>query len=123
MHNPKGRHDSQRRRLLKFGAAAGILSAVPASDLLARQPSNAHIVIIGAGAAGLDIASRLQRSLEGARITLVGARQQHYYQPGFTLVASGLWQMDRVLTSTQEWVPQNVSWIEADATGFNPDNN
>lgn len=123
MHNPKGRHDSQRRRLLKFGAAAGILSAVPASDLLARQPSNAHIVIIGAGAAGLDIASRLQRSLEGARITLVGARQQHYYQPGFTLVASGLWQMDRVLTSTQEWVPQNVSWIEADATAFNPDNN
>ena len=114
--------DQSRRRLLKLGAGAGALSMLPVTSALARQQTSARIVIIGAGAAGLSIASRLQRSLSGARITLVGARQPHFYQPGFTLVASGLWPQQNVVTHTRQWVPSGVDWIEADATGFAPDN-
>ncbi|MBV0933338.1 NAD(P)/FAD-dependent oxidoreductase [Marinobacterium weihaiense] len=111
-----------RRRLLKLGAGAGMLSALPVSRALARQSTNARILIIGGGAAGLAIASRLQHSLQGARITLAGQRPRHLYQPGLTLVASGLWSMDQVITPTSDWIPSDVRWIEADATAFDPDN-
>lgn len=114
--------DPARRRLLKMGAGAGVLSALPLSSALARQQSSAHILIIGAGAAGLAMASRLRRSLSGARITLVGARKDHLYQPGLTLVASGLWDRSRVITPTLQWIPDEVRWIESDAAAFNPDN-
>ncbi len=114
--------DSTRRRLLKLGAGAGVLSMLPVGSVLARQHTSARIVIIGAGAAGLAIASRLQRSLSGARITLVGARQEHLYQPGLTLVGAGLWDKADVITPTRDWVPSDVAWVEADAAGFAPDN-
>lgn len=114
--------DRSRRRLLKLGAGSAALSALPLSSVLARQQqTSAHILIIGAGAAGLSIASRLQRSLSGARITLVGARQPHLYQPGLTLIGAGLWERDDVITRTRDWVPAEVTWIEADAAGFAPD--
>ena len=61
----------RRRALLTAGAATGLLSVVPAGQLWAKQRTSARILIIGAGAAGLATANRLQRSLAGARITLV----------------------------------------------------
>jgi sulfide:quinone oxidoreductase len=93
---------------------------VPAGQLWAKQRTSARILIIGAGAAGLATANRLQRSLAGARITLVGARQPHLYQPGFTLVASGLWDRQQVITDTRDWIPGGVRWVEADAVAFDP---
>ncbi|MBA4502954.1 NAD(P)/FAD-dependent oxidoreductase [Marinobacterium sp. 3-1745] len=94
---------------------------LPAAKLLAHQSTSAHIVIIGAGAAGLAMASRLQRSLSGVRITLVGSRERHFYQPGFTLIGAGLWSQQDVVTDTRDWIPADVAWIEADAIAFDPD--
>lgn len=109
-----------RRRLLGIGAGTGILASLPTAAF-AKQQSSARILIVGAGAAGLSIASRLNRSLEGAEIVLAGSRLPHYYQPGFTLVASGLWEQRKVVTSTRKWVPDGVRWIESDAVAFDPD--
>ncbi|EJS87635.1 hypothetical protein AAUPMC_15430, partial [Pasteurella multocida subsp. multocida str. Anand1_cattle] len=45
--------------------------------------SSAKIVIAGAGAAGLTIASQLAARLEpSAQIILIDSRIAHYYQPG-----------------------------------------
>lgn len=46
---------------------------------------------VGGGAAGIAMANRFSNSLQGANITMLGARQPHIYQPGQTLVASNLW--------------------------------
>jgi sulfide:quinone oxidoreductase len=78
-----------RRRVLGMGlglglAAGGVLGAARGSAQTVR--TTARIVIAGAGAAGLTMASRLARGLDGAEIVLVDARADHYYQPGFTLV-------------------------------------
>ncbi|MGE4417448.1 MAG: FAD-dependent oxidoreductase [Marinobacterium sp.] len=110
-----------RRRILQMGAGATALSALPFGSAFARQGSNARIVILGAGAAGTAIANRLNNSLSGARITIAGERQQHLYQPGYTLIASGLWPTDKVATSTAEWLPSGVSWIPSDVSEFMPD--
>jgi len=110
-----------RRRLLQLGLGATAISALPFGSAFARQSSNARIVIIGAGAAGTAIANRLNNSLSGARITIAGARQQHMYQPGYTLIASGLWKINQVTTPTADWLPPAVNWIPSDAREFLPD--
>ncbi len=44
--------------------------------------TNAHILIVGGGAAGIAMANRFSHSLQGAKITMLGERQPHIYQPG-----------------------------------------
>lgn len=115
-----------RRDLLKLGAAGAALAALPAAAPEARAQSvktGARIVIAGAGAAGLSVASRLAERLDGAKITIIDARKAHYYQPGFTLVAAGLKPQDYVTSTTAEYMPQGIEWVEERVAEFDPDGN
>ena len=76
-----------------LGLAAGGLAALAATGTPARAArvrTSARIVILGAGAGGTAFANRLAARLEGATITVIDGRAQHWYQPGFTLIAAGL---------------------------------
>ncbi|MEE2002835.1 FAD-dependent oxidoreductase [Alkalimonas sp. MEB108] len=106
------------RRKLLLGLAAGATAASPVALLAKPLQSQAHIVILGAGAAGIAMANRLRRSITGARITLVGARPEHHYQPGYTMIASGLWQPERVLSSTSQWLGNGIDWLTQDVTAI-----
>jgi sulfide:quinone oxidoreductase len=86
-----------------------------------KLTTKAKIVIIGGGAAGIAMANRLTKRLTGATITMIGARIPHIYQPGLTLVASGLWQKEKVLTQTSDWLPADFKWIRQDVSELNPD--
>lgn len=113
-----------RRHFLSLAAASSLMAAAPAGQAAARQPAvatSARIVILGAGAAGLSLASRLSRRLEGAAITIVDPRQNHYYQPGFTLVAAGLKPAEYAVSSTAHWVPRGVDWIAEAAASIDPE--
>lgn len=106
------------RRKLLLGLAAGATAASPVALLAKPLQSQARIVILGAGAAGIAMANRLRRSIAGARITLVGARPEHHYQPGYTMIASGLWQPERVLSSTGQWLANGIDWLAHDVTAI-----
>lgn len=117
-----------RRDLMKLsglGAAALTLPAVGAKPALAAEKvkTNARIVIIGAGAAGLAAASRLSQQLDGAAIILIDRRKAHYYQPGFTLVAAGLKPENYVTTATADYVRNGGELIEEQAAEIDPDGN
>ncbi|HNR61319.1 MAG TPA: hypothetical protein PKN82_09180 [Thauera sp.] len=78
--------DSTRRRLL-FGASAlpvvaGLGLTVPAEKAGASIKTSARIVIAGSGLAGIAVANRLARELDGASITIVDRKEVHNYQPG-----------------------------------------
>ncbi|MBB6083892.1 NAD(P)/FAD-dependent oxidoreductase [Castellaniella defragrans] len=116
-----------RRDFLK-GCAGGLgallLPPALAADTAAagaRERTPARIVIVGAGAAGLTCASLLARRLEGARITLVDARQAHYYQPGYTLVAGGIKPAGYPVSTTREHVPAGVEWVAEAAAEIDPE--
>lgn len=114
---------ARRRDFLMLGAASALGAAFPAAG--ARLPDKvstpAHIVILGAGAAGLSAASRLAQRLEGARITLIDARKAHYYQPGFTLVGGGIKPASYVVSSTSDYVPRGVDLIEERVAEIDPE--
>ncbi|MGB1025531.1 MAG: NAD(P)/FAD-dependent oxidoreductase [Rhodospirillaceae bacterium] len=104
------------------GTAVGA-GAVSQPARAAAHKTNAHIVIAGAGAAGLAVANRLAEQLDGAKITLIDARKPHYYQPGFTLVAAGLKPASYVTSTTSSYVPNGVTLIEDRVAAFDPDAN
>ena len=113
-----------RRTFMQLTAAgAGALLLKPEGAQAAKQRSAARIVIAGAGAAGLAAASRLAERLEGATITLIDGRKAHYYQPGFTLVASGIKPASYVTSSTADYVPHGVEWIEERVAEIDPEGN
>lgn len=113
------------RRELLFGAStAGALTAFGAFPARAQVSSaHARIVIAGAGAAGLSLASRLSRQMENATITIVDAKHEHHFQPGYTLVGAGLWQPSAVTFRNADFIPSGIKWIEENVAEFDPDAN
>jgi sulfide:quinone oxidoreductase len=113
-----------RRRFLSLagvcagGAGLGIGAASPANA--AKVKTSAKILILGAGAAGTALANRLADRLDGAQITLLDPRQDHYYQPGFTLIAAGLKPSGYSVTRTSAWLPRSVDWIAEAAAEIDP---
>ncbi len=118
---------AERRRFLaalSLAPAAGAVSTLAASSAAQAQTpvnSQAHIVIVGGGAAGLTAANRLAAGLKGAKITLIDARKEHFYQPGFTLVAAGIKPGNYVVTATADYLPQDVEWVQASAAEIDPE--
>lgn len=118
-----------RRDLLRLmglgGVAAGSNLVLPRQAAASTKVAGkgAKIVIVGAGAAGLAAASRLVQRLEGADITIIDGRKAHYYQPGFTLVAGGIKPKDYVTSTTAEYLPKAVNWIEEAVAEIDPDGN
>lgn len=115
----KGYSTVTRRDLLKVGLGGGALSMTTLTPAFGRD-SNArgHIVIVGAGAGGLALANRLATRLPLAEISLIDSKPQHWYQPGLTMVASGLWRADEVVSENRRWVPDGIHWVQARVTRF-----
>lgn len=124
---------NSRRKALKFlsGAGAGAILASGATVALgnAVQPTikkvktSAKIVIIGAGAAGLTAASKLDRRLDGAKITIIDAQEENNYQPGFTLIGAGLKPANYTKSNTSDYIPKNVTWVKENVAQIDPDSN
>lgn len=111
-----------RRGFLGLAAGGAALAAAgPGPAQTVR--SNARIVILGAGAAGAGMANRLARRIEGARITVIDGRPQHWYQPGLTLVAAGLKPADYVVSGTTDWLPRGVEFVADYAAEIDPEAN
>jgi len=110
-------------RRATLALAAGVTLAGQAGKVQAQQRSSAHIVIIGAGAAGLAMASRLSRRLDGARITILDRQSRHVYQPGLTMVGSGVWAPSKVISTNAQWMPAGVDWVREAAAEIDPAGN
>lgn len=123
MHNP-----SRRDMLRAFGAAPIALGAAQTvttahAQTQAVSQSKAHIVIAGSGPGGIAVASRMRKLVPQAKITIVDAKKEHNYQPGYTLVGSGVWPIEKVRDHNADLQPKGVEWIQDMVAAFDPATN
>ena len=114
-----------RRTFVKLAAASGLAVAAGGGYKVATSGSNAkgRIVIIGGGAAGLSMASRLVRNLKRAQITLIDPADRQFYQPGFTLIAAGIYKPEQVYRKQSDFMPKGVNWVKKSVVAVDPAQN
>lgn len=81
------------------------------------------VVIIGAGTAGIAVAASLRRASPGLEIALVESSESHYYQPAWTLVGAGLYDIKNTRRDTSSLLPPSTVLITGQVTEFLPDEN
>ena len=79
------------------------------------------VLVIGGGAAGCAVTASLLKRDPGLRIAVVEPREQHYYQPGWTLVGAGVFDRARTERDMARCIPSKAHWIRAAASDFEPD--
>lgn len=107
------------RRKFLVGAAA-LSAAGWSSAPSAQSQAKVNVVVAGAGAAGLSVASRLARQMPNATITIFDARKDHYFQPGWTLVGAGWWAPSQTVDATAGYIPAGVKWVQQNIAEFDP---
>lgn len=81
-----------------------------------------QILIVGGGNAGLSVASQLLRKRSSLKIGIVDPSEKHYYQPAWTLVGAGVFDINKTVRNEKEVIPKNDLIKEAVAQ-FNPEMN
>lgn len=81
------------------------------------------IVVIGGGAAGVGVTASLLRRRPSLRIAIVEPNDKHYYQPAWTLVGGGAFDVAKTVQAMSLVIPKGAHWIQAAATGIDPDSN
>ena len=84
-----------------------------------------QILIIGAGSAGITVAASFMRHADGKQldIAIVDPAEKHYYQPAFTLVGGGCYNVEKTHRSTASLIPKGVSWVKQAAVHIDAENN
>lgn len=82
-----------------------------------------QILIIGGGNAGISVASQLLRQDQTLDIAIVEGSKKHYYQPAWTLVGGGEFDIKDTVREESSVMPEKVSWIQQMAKSFIPNEN
>jgi sulfide:quinone oxidoreductase len=81
------------------------------------------VVIVGGGSGGISTAASLCKRRPSLSIAIIEPREQHYYQPGWTLVGGGVFDRAATERPMAELIPKGVRWIKAAVAGFEPEQN
>ena len=82
-----------------------------------------QIVIVGGGNAGISLAAQLLRKNRALDIAIVDPADKHYYQPAWTLVGGGTFDIAQTVRDEASVIPAGAHWIKQKATGFLPEQN
>jgi sulfide:quinone oxidoreductase len=82
-----------------------------------------QILIIGGGNAGLSVASQLLLKDKSLQIGIIDPSDNHYYQPAWTLVGAGAFDIAKTEKKEADYIPQNTTWIKEAVASFSPEKN
>ncbi len=88
-----------------------------------EQNKHHQVVIIGGGTAGITVASSIRRHAKYLNVAIIEPADNHYYQPAFTLVGAGAYNLEKTKRSEKSLIPPGVSWIKDAAKSFDPEGN
>lgn len=84
---------------------------------------HAQILIVGGGNAGLSVASQLLLKQPQLKVTIIEPSLKHYYQPAWTLVGAGTFDINETVKNEENYIPKNATWIKDAVATFQPEQN
>ena len=85
---------------------------------------NKHqILIIGGGNAGISVASKLLLKDNSLNISIIEPSEKHYYQPAWTLVGAGDFNISDTVKAEKDFMPKEVNWIKDSVVELAPEKN
>lgn len=81
------------------------------------------VLVIGGGTGGIMTSSRILKLNPSLKVGIIEPGDTHYYQPAWTLVGAGTYDMEKTSKPMKEVMPDKATWIKDKATGFKPDEN
>lgn len=134
--NHEKKPEMTRRDALKLAGALTLSGVIGSRSAMAgetqesssqKSPSGKkkmRIAIIGGGIAGTTAAFRLSRAIAYPEIMLFEPSERSvWYQPGLTMVGTGVWKTDELKLSRQEYLPAHTRWIKRSVTSIDPEKN
>ena len=116
-----------RRNALKLLGAGAIIAGGGASIATQAQAKTStlspKIAIIGAGLGGITLSASLIKAMPNAKITLFDKDEDFYYQPGFTLIAAGIYSLKDVAYKKADLIDSKVSWEKDNIAQIIPESN
>ena len=82
-----------------------------------------QIIIVGGGNAGISTASKLLLKNKSLDIAIIEPSDKHYYQPAWTLVGGGVFDINKTMRDEASVMPKNVTWIKQAVSNFAPEKN
>ncbi|MBP7185022.1 MAG: NAD(P)/FAD-dependent oxidoreductase [Saprospiraceae bacterium] len=82
-----------------------------------------QILIVGAGNAGLALASQLLIKDKSLEIGIIDPSEHHYYQPAWTLVGAGEFDINATKKAQKDFIPKGTTWIKDAVSSFQPNDN
>ncbi|MGP2414293.1 NAD(P)/FAD-dependent oxidoreductase [Pantoea ananatis] len=80
-----------------------------------------HLVVIGGGSAGIGVIASIKKRIKNIKITLIEPKEEHDYQPAWTLVGAGLFSAEKTRKRMSDVIPSGVNWIHDAVTHVSPD--
>ncbi|HRF26978.1 MAG TPA: FAD/NAD(P)-binding oxidoreductase, partial [Ferruginibacter sp.] len=81
------------------------------------------VLIVGGGNAGLSVAAQLLRKNKSLDVQVIDPSDKHYYQPAWTLVGAGIFDIRKTVRNEADVIPAGVKWIRDAITEFEPEHN
>jgi sulfide:quinone oxidoreductase len=87
------------------------------------EKNSFDIVVVGGGSAGIATISSILKRRDGLKIAVIEPKEDHYYQPGWTMVGAGVFIAEETHRKEEDLIPNGVTWIKDEVTSFDPEHN
>jgi len=84
---------------------------------------NYDVVVIGGGAAGCGVVASILKRDKNLSIAVIEPSTKHYYQPAWTLVGAGEFNVAKTERDMADCIPRGATWIKATVSSFIPEEN
>lgn len=101
--------------------SASISLQLGTSDAATSASASFDVLIIGGGTGGCAVASSLLSRRPDLAVAIIEPREQHFYQPGWTLVGGGVFSQAETERPMADAIPPGVKWLRAACAGFEPE--
>jgi len=104
----------------RSGARSEQLAGMAAARGSEGGTARCDVVVIGGGSAGIATAASILRRRPGVSLAIVEPSEDHYYQPGFTMVGGGIFGAEATRRGEEGLIPEGAEWVHGSAASFDP---